>query len=162
VSQSCKTKVRYHQLQFNGMLTASIAPPFAALEDDLRTSKPEVILVEDDPSVLRALRRLLEVSGFKVRAFARPSALQAAGIPDPNACLIFDVHLPEMTGADLYRALAASGCRSPLVLITGRVDETTRAMTKRVGAAAVLIKPFSRDSLLTAIREGLASAKNPW
>src|SRR6516165_3437643 len=139
------------------MLNERITAPHAALEDYLGDSKPEVILVEDDPSVLRALRRLLEVSGFKVRAFARPSALQAAGIPDPNACLIFDVHLPEMTGADLYRALAASGCRSPLVLITGRVDETTRAMTKRVGAAAVLIKPFSRDSLLTAIHRGLTS-----
>jgi FixJ family two-component response regulator len=130
------------------------------LEGDLCDNKPEVILVEDDPSVLRALRRLLEVSGFKVRAFARPSALQAAGIPDPNACLIFDVHLPEMTGVDLYQALTASGCRSPLILITGRVDETTRSMTKRVDAAAVLIKPFNVDSLLTAIRQGLASGKN--
>jgi FixJ family two-component response regulator len=142
------------------MLDERIATPLATLEDDLCDSKPEVILVEDDPSVLRSLRRLLEVSGFRVRAFARPSVLQAAGIPDPNACLIFDVHLPEMTGVDLYQALAASGCRSPLILITGRVDETTRAITKRVDAAAVLIKPFSRDSLLMAIRQGLASAKN--
>ena len=126
----------------------------------MRDSRTEVILVEDDPSVLRSLRRLLEVSGFKVTAFARPSALQAAGIPDPNACLIFDVHLPEMTGVDLYQTLAASGCRAPLILITAHVDETTRAMTKRVDAAAVLIKPFSRDSLLTAIRQGLVSAKN--
>jgi FixJ family two-component response regulator len=104
----------------------------------LRDRKPEVILVEDDPSVLHALRRLLEVSGFNVRAFARPSALQAAEIPDSTVCLIFDVHLPEMTGVDLYQALAASGCRSQLILITGRIDETTRAMTKRVNSAAVL------------------------
>jgi two-component system, LuxR family, response regulator FixJ len=134
--------------------------PLGVLENELRDSKPEVILVEDDPSGLRSLRRLLEVSGFKVTAFARPSALRAAGIPDPSACLIFDVHLPEMTGVDLYQTLAASGCRSPLILITGRVDEATYAMTKRVHAAAVLIKPFSRDNLLTAIRQGLACAKN--
>ena len=142
------------------MLDERLAIPIAEQEDDLRDRKPEVILVEDDPSVLRALRRLLEVSGFKVRAFARPSALQAAGIPDPNACLIFDIHLPEMTGVDLYQVLAASGCRCPLILITGRVDETTRAMTKRVDAAAVLIKPFSRDILLAAIHQGLAAGKN--
>ena len=142
------------------MLNEHIATALAALEDDLRDSKPEVILVEDDPSVLRALRRLLEVSGFKVTAFDRPSALQAAGIPDQNACLIFDVHLPEITGVDLYQALAASGCRAPLILITGRVDEATHAMTKRVHTAAVLIKPFSRDTLLTAIRQGLASGGN--
>jgi two-component system, LuxR family, response regulator FixJ len=128
----------------------------------LRDKKPEVILVEDDPSALRALRRLLEVSGFKVRAFARPSALQAAGIPDATSCLIFDVYLPEMTGVELYQSLTASGCRTPLILITGRVDETTRAMTRRVNALAVLIKPFSRDSLLTAIHQGLSSARDPW
>lgn len=141
------------------MLNERTAIPLVDLEDDLRESKPEVILVEDDPSVLRALRRLLEVSGFRVTAFARPSALRAAGIPDRNACLIFDVHLPEMTGVDLYEALAASGCRSPLILITAHVDETTRAMTKRVHAAAVLIKPLSRDILLAAIRQGLASGR---
>jgi len=114
-------------------------------------------LVEDDPSVLRAVRRLLEVSGFKVRAFARPSDLQATGIPGPDACLIFGVHLPEMTGEELYQALVAAGCLCPLIVITGRVDETTKAMTQRVNAAAVLMKPFSRDILLAAIRQSLAS-----
>jgi FixJ family two-component response regulator len=143
------------------MLNNCIASLHTALEDDLRDRKPEVILVEDDPSVLRALYRLLAISGFRVKAFARPSALQATGIPDPNVCLIFDIYLPEMTGVDLYQVLAASGCRSPLILITARADEATRAMAKRVNPAAVLIKPFSRDSLLTAIRQGLSSAKDP-
>jgi FixJ family two-component response regulator len=122
--------------------------------------KPEVILVEDDPSVLRALRRLLEFSGFEVRPFGRPSELQATNIPDPDACLIFDVHLPEMTGVELYQALAASGCRCPLILITAHVDDATRAMTERIKAAAVLIKPFSRDSLLAAIRGALPFGRN--
>jgi FixJ family two-component response regulator len=129
-------------------------------EDELSATKTEVILVEDDPSVQRALRRLLEFSGFEVRAFSHPSALQATGIPGRNACLIFDVHLPEMSGVELYQALTAAGCRSPLILITAHIDDATRAMTKRVKAAAVLIKPFSRDSLLAAIRLGLASGGN--
>ena len=123
--------------------------------------KTEVILVEDDPSVLRALRRLLEFSGFEVRAFGRPSALQASNLPNSNACLIFDVHLPEMTGVKLYQALTASGCCLPLILITAHIDDATRAMTEQVKAAAVLIKPFSRDSLLAAIRQGLDSGRNP-
>jgi FixJ family two-component response regulator len=143
------------------MLNPRIDVPLAAPEDQLREKETEVILVEDDPSVLRALRRLLEVSGFKVRAYPRPSVLHAAGIPGPDVCLIFDVHLPEMSGVELYETLAASGCRSPLILMTGRVDEATRTMTKRVNAAAVLIKPFSRDSLVAAIRRGFTSFKNP-
>jgi FixJ family two-component response regulator len=129
-------------------------------EDELGEKKTEVILVEDDPSALRALRRLLEFSGFEVRAFDRPSALQAASLPDSDTCLIFDVYLPEMTGVELYQALTASGCCLPLILITAHIDDATRAMTEQVKAAAVLIKPFSRDSLLAAIRLGLASGSN--
>jgi two-component system response regulator FixJ len=130
-------------------------------EGELGERETEVILVEDDPSVLRALRRLLEFSGFKVWSFDRPSELQASDIPDSNACLIFDVHLPEMTGVELYQTLAASGCRLPLILITAHIDDATRAMTERVKAVTVLIKPFSRDTLLAAIDQGLASARNP-
>ena len=126
----------------------------------MSAKKSEVVLVEDDPSVLRALRRLLEFSGFEVRAFGRPSELQATGVPEPDACLIFDVHLPEMTGVELYQVLTASGCRCPVILITAHVDDATRAMTERVKAAAVLIKPFTRDSLLAAIGEALASGSN--
>jgi two-component system response regulator FixJ len=143
------------------MLIVRKALLLAAHEDDLRRTEMEVILVEDDPSVLRALRRLLVVSGFKVSTFVRPSSLLAVSVPDPDVCLIFDVHLPEMTGVELYQALAASGCRSPLILITGRVDNATREMTKRVNAAAVLIKPFSRASLVAAIHRGLASGQHP-
>jgi two-component system, NtrC family, C4-dicarboxylate transport response regulator DctD len=145
------------------MLDERLATLFAAVEDDLRNSKPEVILVEDDPSVLRALHRLLEVSGFKVTAFARPSALQAAGITDQNACLIFDVHLPSMDGRGalpVARRIGLPCSLDSLILITAHVDETTRAMIQRVQAAAVMVKPFSRDSLLNAIRQSLASAEN--
>jgi FixJ family two-component response regulator len=130
-------------------------------EDHLGETKSQVILVEDDPSVLRALRRLLESAGFKVKAFDRPSSLRAAGIPDSNACLIFDVHLPEMTGVELYQAITASGCRCPLILITGYVDEATRALSERVKPAAFLMKPFNRDRLLAAIQRAFASAGNP-
>jgi FixJ family two-component response regulator len=143
------------------MLITDEAASLVAPEDELRVSKAEVILVEDDPSVLRALRRLLEYSGFAVRAFARPSELQAAGLPNPNACLVFDAHLPEMTGVELYQALAASGCPCPLILITAHVDEATRTMTESVNAVAVLIKPFTRDSLLAAIHEAVTSRSNP-
>jgi two-component system response regulator FixJ len=125
--------------------------------------KRVVILVEDDPSVLRALRRLMIYDGFEVRAFARPSAVLEIDtkIPDSNACLIFDVHLPEMTGVELYEKLAASGCRLPVIVITGHVDQATLALTERINAAGVLIKPFSRDTLLAAITKAFAVGRNP-
>jgi FixJ family two-component response regulator len=116
-----------------------------------------VILVEDDPSVLRALRRLMMSEGFKVLSFARPQALLHSIIPRSDACLIVDVHLPEMTGAELCETLAASGLLLPIIMITGRVDETTRELVRRADPIATLFKPFSRDSLLAALSKAFAS-----
>jgi two-component system, LuxR family, response regulator FixJ len=87
-------------------------------ENQLPQSKPVVILVEDDPSVYRSLNRLMAASGLEVRAFSSPSALLTSDIPECDACLVFDVYLPEMSGVALYETLAAVGCQSPLILIT--------------------------------------------
>jgi FixJ family two-component response regulator len=124
--------------------------------EELTESKPAVILVEDDPSVLRALRRLIVSFGFEVWTFTRPSELQAITIPDFDTCLMFDVHLPEMSGVELYEKLSAAGCRLPVIVITGHDDDSTLLMIARINAVAVLIKPFSRDVLLAAIAKALA------
>jgi len=124
--------------------------------EQLAESKPAVILVEDDPSVLRALRRLMVSFGLEVLAFTRPSELRAIAIPVSNTCLVFDVHLPEMTGVELYERLRAAGCRLPVIMITGHADDSTRLLISRINAVAVLIKPFGRDALLTALAKALA------
>jgi FixJ family two-component response regulator len=122
-------------------------------------TKPALILVEDDLSVLRALRRLMLSAGFQVMAFDRPRAVLDSELPKTNACLIVDVHLPEMNGVQLCETLAASGCRLPVIMITGRLDEATRELTHRAKSVAVLFKPFTRDALLEAISEALAAVK---
>lgn len=91
-------------------------------------------------------------------AFDRASAVLASELPKTNACLIVDVHLPEMTGAQLCQILAASGCRLPVIMITGHLDQATRELVRRANAVAMLFKPFSRDSLLQAISQALAAA----
>jgi FixJ family two-component response regulator len=114
-------------------------------------NKSIVILVEDDLSVLRALRRLLMSAGFTVLAFDRPRALLESDIPKTNACLVVDVHLPEMTGVELCETLIASGRLLPAIMITGRVDETTSELLRRIRPVAILFKPFSSDVLLAAL-----------
>jgi FixJ family two-component response regulator len=123
-------------------------------------TKPALILVEDDSSVLRALRRLMLSAGFQVMAFDRPRAVLDSELPKTDACLVVDVHLPEMTGVQLCEILAASGCRLPVIMMTGHLDRATRELTQRAKAIAVLFKPFTRDSLLEAISEALAAGKN--
>jgi FixJ family two-component response regulator len=118
--------------------------------------KRVVILVEDDLSVLRALRRLLVSAGFVVLAFAEPRALLESDIPQAEACLVVDIHLPGMTGVELCEVLATSGCRLPAIMISGHDDEATRELARGADPVAILFKPFSRESLLAALSKAFA------
>jgi FixJ family two-component response regulator len=121
--------------------------------------KPALILVEDDPSVLRALRRLVLSAGFRVIAFDRPRAVLDSDLPKSDACLVVDLQLPEMSGVQLCETLAAAGCRLPVVMMTGHLNQASGDMVRRTKAVAVLFKPFSRDSLLEAISTALAAGE---
>ena len=87
-----------------------------------------MLVVDDDRSVLPALARLIRAAGFKVRSFDRPSALLASEMPKTNACMLIDVHLPEMNGIELCEVLAQSGRGLPAIIITGRNDAETRRL----------------------------------
>ena len=117
-----------------------------------------VLVVDDDPSVLGALARLIRSSGYRVRTFDRPSALSSADIPQRNACLLVDVYLPEMNGIEMCESLAKSGRALPAILITGRNDDATKRLIDRANALAVLFKPIDEKPLLEAIARGIASS----
>jgi CheY-like chemotaxis protein len=114
-----------------------------------------VVLVDDDPSVLRALSRLIRAAGFKVLTFDRPSALLASAIPRANACMVVDVNLPEMSGSELCSALAASGRGLPAILITGQNDIATQRLIAKAQVVASLFKPVDEQGLLDAIARAL-------
>ena len=116
---------------------------------------PIVFVVDDDASVLDAIRRLLRISGFEVRAFDQPSELLAEALPTSNACLLLDVHLPQMTGVELGTRLRSAGCTLPIVLITGHTDQATSRMTSKADVFTTLLKPFSAESLVTTIDRAL-------
>jgi FixJ family two-component response regulator len=115
-----------------------------------------VLVVDDDPSVLRAMGRLISASGFTVKMFAKPSELMASDIPTSNACMVVDIDLPEMTGIEMCEVMKTSGRGLPAILITGRTDSRTRLQAAQADAVAVLFKPFDRLPLLDAIGRALA------
>jgi FixJ family two-component response regulator len=122
-----------------------------------KETKPTVIVIEDDLSVRRSLRRLIATAGFNVQTFDRPSAFLESDPPISNVCYVIDIHLPEMTGVALCEKMKAVGWKPKVILITGLVDEQTLEMTKHANAAAVLFKPFSRNQLLEAISDALGT-----
>jgi len=125
-----------------------------------RRGRATILVVDDDPSVLSALSRLIRTAGFTVLAFDRPSALFASTIPRANACLVVDINLPEMNGSEVCIELAASGRGLPAVLITGRNDAATRRLIEEAHPVAVLFKPIDEETLFDAIARALALSGN--
>jgi len=119
-----------------------------------------VVLVDDDPSVLSAMARLIRVAGFHVLTFSTPSAVIAATIPSTDACLVVDINLPGMNGIELCAALTASGRGLPFILITGRGDARILHLGQSATAVAILFKPVDEDPLMAAIGHGIALSKS--
>ncbi len=115
-----------------------------------------VLVVDDDPSILRSLKRLISASGFQVQTFGRPSELLASELPGSKACMVVDIDLPEMTGIEMCEVLKRSGRGLPAILITGRTETRIRSLAAQSDAVAVLFKPFDEEPLLDAIARALA------
>ena len=111
----------------------------------------EVVVVEDDPGMREALRRVLSAGGFQVTIFESAEALLAAGLPRETACCVFDVRLPGASGLELQRALAARGSAVPVIFMTAFDDPSVRDEACRLGAAAYLMKPFGGRELVEAV-----------
>jgi len=114
-----------------------------------------VTIVDEDPSVCRALRRLIESAGFAVETFTSGRQAFDFGLLGRTSCFVVDVRLGDMTGFDLGRLLAAEGIRIPMIFITAHDDARTEECARRAGAVAYLAKPIDGDVLLEAIRRAV-------
>jgi FixJ family two-component response regulator len=125
-------------------------------ESEKTVSRAAVIhIVDDDDSICRALARLVRSIGMKARTFQSPREFLHQSDLSELQCLILDVHLPGMSGLDLYEHLLSIGRNVPVVFITAQPDETSRARARMYDAVAYLEKPFDENCLLSAIRAAL-------
>lgn len=112
-----------------------------------------ISIVDDDRSVRRALRRLVQSAGFTVEVFASAEDFLSAASLVRTACLVLDIHLNGgMNGFELQVRLTADRVVIPIIFISAHNDVLTRERVKRSGAAAYLWKPFNDELLLDAIR----------
>ena len=114
-----------------------------------------VILVDDDPSVRKALQRLIQTAGFAVESFADAARYLASEVPCPPACIVLDIRMPAMTGFELQTAIAGTPRALPVVFITGHGDERVRSQALEAGAVDVLFKPIDEEELVSAIEKAL-------
>lgn len=114
-----------------------------------------IAVVDDDDSVRESLQGLLESIGFAVETFSSARSFLDSAALTTIDCLILDVRMPGMRGPDLQRELARRGCRIPIVFITAHGDEEIRPRVLSEGAVDCLLKPFSEEALLSALRSAL-------
>jgi FixJ family two-component response regulator len=120
----------------------------------------DVAIVDDDPSILRALHRLVQSNGYTVESFASARDFLDASTRCRPVCLVLDVHL-NGSGLELQKRLAADGRKIPIILITAHDDDSTRRRVEKSGAAAYLWKPVDEQALLHAIRRAIGPDDNP-
>jgi len=116
--------------------------------------EPTVYVVDDDPSVLRAIGRLLRLE-FSVEAFDSPSIFLDAMRPEAPGCILLDLALPGVSGLELQERLIAAGCMQPVVFLSGQGSVRTSVQAMRAGALDFIEKPWENDTLLNTVRRAL-------
>jgi FixJ family two-component response regulator len=121
-------------------------------------SETLVGIVDDDPSVRKALTRLVKAAGYRVEVFASAREFLARPQEEDLRCLLLDVRMPGLTGLELQEALAVAGSRMSIVFVSGHGDVPGSVKAMKGGAIDFLTKPVDARNLLGAIERAVAKA----
>jgi FixJ family two-component response regulator len=114
-----------------------------------------IAVIDDDVSVRESLPDLLRQLGHAATAFGSAQEFLLSGRLTDFHCLILDIAMPGMSGPELRRELLRRGRNFPVIFITAHPDASVRSMLHQEGPVEVLIKPFSEDALLSALKAAL-------
>ena len=137
---------------------ANVAPkkmnanPFVVLGGAAAT----ICVVDDDPSMLKALERLLLSVGWCARFFREPLHFLKYATLNPVRVALIDIWLPGMSGLELQKQLGAVSPETRVIIVTADDEESVRSAAKQNGAIAFFAKPFENDIFLDAIKRAMA------
>jgi FixJ family two-component response regulator len=138
-----------------GYAAASDAP------EAVLSERPLISVVDDDHSFRDSMRRLLRSLGYPVAVF--PSAGEFLVSPKlaATACLVADVHMPAITGIELYKQLIKDGHAIPTILVTAYPDHRVQERMLASGVECYLGKPLEEAHLLSCLASILARGTQP-
>src|SRR5258705_11202158 len=134
-----------------GRMLEVVAEPIEGERFSVVMDKKVVAIVEDDPSMLKGLQRLLTAHGFVTEAYTSAEKFLERGAESRASCLILDINLGGISGLELRRRLAAAGSRLPVIVMTSGDSETVQTAAIAAGCVAYLHKPFPAGHLMNAI-----------
>ena len=118
-----------------------------------------VSVVEDDRFFRESMKRLMRSLGYAVEVFPSAADFLASARLAETGCLIADVHMPAMTGIELYRHLIKAGRAIPTILVTAYPNDADRARALNDGVACYLRKPVDQQDLERCLRAALKSGE---
>ncbi|TXH03571.1 MAG: response regulator [Nevskiaceae bacterium] len=128
----------------------------SALSPSSRTVAPCIAVVDDDDAVRAALNMLIHSFGWRSRSYASARDYLEAG--EPGNCLLLDLNMPGMNGAELLEYLRQRPSPVPTLILTGERDTPLLPRALQAGARGYLLKPFQDEVLKTRIEALLADA----
>lgn len=115
-----------------------------------------VLVVDDDPSMLKGVQRLLQHHAYEPILFSSAQAFRSHTDLDRAACIILDINLPDGSGIELRHRLKEDGVSVPVIYMTGNEDPVVRDAALASGCIAFLTKPFSAQSLIEPLKKATA------
>src|SRR5262249_53170637 len=116
-----------------------------------RVSGQRVLVVDDEPQILRALQTMLRGAGYDVETAATAQGALATAAAGPPAAVILDLVLPDGSGTDVARELR-TWSEAPIVVLSAVGEEREKVAALDAGADDYVTKPFSVDELLARLR----------
>jgi FixJ family two-component response regulator len=114
-----------------------------------------ISIIDDDASVREATAKLVRSLGYNTAVFASADEFLRSGQVWESSCLITDLNMPGMNGADLQDRLIANGHQTPVIFMTAYSEDKIRDRVLDAGAFGFLSKPFNEDSLIECLDRAL-------
>ena len=115
-----------------------------------------VVVVDDDPGMLRGVERLLRQHAYEPILFSSAQAFRSHTDFENAACVILDINLNDGSGIELRHGLNDAGISVPVIYMTGNEDPAIRKAAVESGCIAFLRKPFSTQSLIEPLKKASA------
>ena len=116
-----------------------------------------VLVVDDDPGVLKGVQRLLRAHAYEPVLFSSAEAFKSHTDFEKAACIILDINLQDGSGIELRHRLKAAGNTVPVIYMTGNDIPAVREAALQSGCLAYLTKPFSAKSLIEPLERASAA-----
>jgi FixJ family two-component response regulator len=141
---------RWAAAQFRGCSIGRAGPA-------ILSKQKTVFVVDDDPGMLRSVKRLLGAHGYDSVLFPSADAFQKHDGFEQAICVVLDINLSDDSGIEVRHRLKAAGVSLPVIFITGNDSPATRMAAMAAGCLAYLTKPFVAKSLIEPIERVAAS-----